>query len=226
VTITLEAKSSGDVPSLGALDFAGLQSHMLAHNAVGCLLVAPAYPGLSRGSESQAAIRAQIGRISCWTVKQLADVVEAIESRHITASTILEIITTAFMPEDVASAVKKLLSEPTADYRELYVAILLALAEHREDVTDAERSVGLIAGWVTSKEEFRKTRMEIIVAALRHMAEASRGAMNLRSEGPASSGVVLIHTSIEELARRLEGITGSPGLPRKRGRRRDGDDDN
>jgi len=37
--ITLEAKSSEDVPSLSAIDFAGLREHVQRHNADGCLLV-------------------------------------------------------------------------------------------------------------------------------------------------------------------------------------------
>jgi hypothetical protein len=53
--IALEAKSSADVPSLGAIDFAGLREHVEGLGAEGCLLVAPAYPGDSRGNRSAAA---------------------------------------------------------------------------------------------------------------------------------------------------------------------------
>ena len=82
--LTLEAKSSADVPSLSAIDFAGLDEHVKAHEANGCLLVAPAYPG-STQEDSAAAARARNLRISCWTIEQLARVVESAETRHITA---------------------------------------------------------------------------------------------------------------------------------------------
>ena len=52
--ITLEAKSSGGVPDLGNLDFAGLKEHVTKYGANGCLLVAPKYPGESRGTCSSA----------------------------------------------------------------------------------------------------------------------------------------------------------------------------
>ena len=70
--LILEAKSSKDVPSLGAIDFAGLRSHMEKHGAVGCLLVAPVYPGTTNKDDSEAAMRAKQQKISCWTVEQLA----------------------------------------------------------------------------------------------------------------------------------------------------------
>ncbi|WP_081815327.1 ATP-binding protein [Leifsonia aquatica] len=83
--ITLEAKSSADVPSLSALDFAGLEQHMRAEGAHGCLLVAPSYPGASRGEDAQAAQRARSAKVSCWTIDQLATVVTSLtthDSRH------------------------------------------------------------------------------------------------------------------------------------------------
>ena len=56
--ITLEAKSSKDVPSLGAIDYAGLHQHMNDSKAHGCLLIAPNYPGKTREEDSAAAKRA------------------------------------------------------------------------------------------------------------------------------------------------------------------------
>ena len=90
IVLTLEAKSSASVPSLGSLDFAGLQEHMVRHQADGCLLVAPSYPGNSQ-EDNAAATRAEQARVSCWTVEDLARVVAAAESREINANDILEI---------------------------------------------------------------------------------------------------------------------------------------
>ena len=100
--ITLETKSSGSVPELGNLDFAGLKEHVTKHGANGCILVAPKYPGESRGTCSSASARALENEISCWTVADLARVVESAESRHIGAKEILDIVLTQFSPDDVS----------------------------------------------------------------------------------------------------------------------------
>ena len=100
-TITLEAKASNKIPSLPNLDFAGLAQHYNDYDAVGCLLIAPAYPGGSKGERSAAAKRAEEQRVSCWTVDQLAEVVMAAESRHIGARQVLDIVRTKFSPEEV-----------------------------------------------------------------------------------------------------------------------------
>ena len=89
--ITLEAKSSEETPSLGALDIAGLAEHVEKTEADGCLLIAPSYPGGKRGQESAVSARARQNKISCWTIDQLAQFVAAAEARHLTARNILDI---------------------------------------------------------------------------------------------------------------------------------------
>ena len=68
-----------------------------------------------------------MGRISCWTIKQLAQVVGAAEMRRLTARHILDIVLKEFSPKDVTKAVDQLLQEPNWDTRELYKAVLDAL---------------------------------------------------------------------------------------------------
>ena len=80
-SFTLEAKSSKDVPSSSQLDFAGLRAYYEAEKASGCLLVAPTYPGFS-DPESQVSQRAAQQEVSCWTIAQLAKVVECAEHRQ------------------------------------------------------------------------------------------------------------------------------------------------
>ena len=93
IKITLEAKSSGGIPELSALDFAGLSEHKDRVRAEGCLLIAPGYPGEKgrerrSGEQEDTAVerRAVEGKVSCWVVEDLAAVVRATESYQITAS--------------------------------------------------------------------------------------------------------------------------------------------
>ena len=109
--ITLEAKSSKDIPKLDQIGFDALQEHMNAYDAEGCLLVAPGYPGQAEDPEHNAcANRAREARVSCWTVEQLAQVVEHVERLQLGATTVLRIVTEQFAPVDVTRAVEGLLS--------------------------------------------------------------------------------------------------------------------
>ena len=152
--ITLEAKSSGGVPELGNLDFAGLKEHVINYGANGCLLVAPKYPGESRGTCSSASSRAIENEISCWTVTDLARVVKSVESRHLGAKQILDIVLYKFAPDDVSAAVEELLNEPAWEHRSLYLAVLDALRELEGRLLDQARSVSHIATEVTRQQEF------------------------------------------------------------------------
>ena len=147
--ITLEAKSSDDIPQLAQLDFAGLKEHVDKHQASGCLLVVPAYPGNTLGEGSAASRRARENKISCWTVDDLARVVELVESRHIGAKEVLDIVLNQFAPDDVSAAVQELLNEPTWEHRSLYVAVLNALRGLEDRLLDQARTVSHIAAEVT-----------------------------------------------------------------------------
>ena len=214
--ITLEAKSSIGTPGLGHLDFAGLREHVVENEADGCLLVAPSYRGGARGDDDGAvARRARENRISCWTVRQLADVVAAVEARHIAASQVLEIVLATFAPEDVSRAVERLLSDPGWEVRTLYRGILEALESLEDRLPDADRTVDLVAAEVSAKQQFRSVKRADVEEAVRGLAGASQGLLKLRDDR------ILVQGSLEELKRRLNGQTGISGPPRRGGAFRD-----
>ena len=92
--------------------------------ASGCLLVAPGYQGDIDGNSARSADELEI---SCWTVRQYADVIAAAESRQIAARQVLDIVRSTFAPQDVEQAVADLLSEPTWEPMGLYVAVVRSL---------------------------------------------------------------------------------------------------
>jgi hypothetical protein len=213
--ITLEAKSSQNTPKLGQLDFAGLKEHKGnadGKEADGCLLIAPSYSEAATGDDEGAvARRAKGNEISCWTVKQLADVVAAIETRHITATQVLEIVLTNFAPQDVSRSVGKLLSDPGWEVRALYREILEALEALEDRLPDADRTVDLVAAEVSGKPQFRGIKKADVESAIRGLAGASKGLLRLRDDRIITQG------SYEELRRRLNGQTGRSGSPRRGG---------
>lgn len=208
-TITLEAKSSAKVPSLGAIDFAGLAQHVKDQSAQGCLLIAPDYPGGSRGDDSAAAKRAEDLRISCWTVDQLARVVENMESRYITARHILEIVFSAFKPEDVSRLVETLLTEPVHAPRELALGIIEVLKELEVyGPRDMVRSIDMIMPGL-GRSGFSVPASDV-VDALHALAAASQGAMTMTVNDRFN-----LNTSVEELERRVSSLTGGPASARR-----------
>ena len=217
--ITLEAKSSGSAPDLGDLDFAGLKEHVTKHGANGCLLVAPRYPGESRGTCSSASARALVNKISCWTVDDLARVVELVETRHIGAEEVLDIVLNQFAPDDVSAAVEKLLNEPTWERRSLYVAVLNALRGLEGRLLDQARTVSHIATEVTRHQEFLNVPQGEIRKAVADLSGASQGTLLLRDDGR-----IVVNASFDEIERRLRGLTGEVGEPRRGGTFRDSSD--
>lgn len=214
--ITLEAKSSKDVPSLGALDFAGLQQHMKDYGAHGCIVVAPAYPGGTRDDDAAAAKRAKELRVSCWTVAQLADFVRVAESRHLTARNLLKIVLEHFAPGDVTAAVSTLLTSTAWSMPELYTAIVTAIRDLEDRLEDATRTVSAVAAEVSRMAGFRKIRQEQVRSGLIALAEASQGAMTVRDDN------VIVHVSTAELERRVAGLTKATGQARRESNFRDG----
>lgn len=210
-SFTLEAKSSDKVPSLGNLDFGGLRSHYEAHQASGCLLVSPDYPGGERGDQSQVAQRSKQQMVSCWTIEQLAKVVELAEARHIAAADIAEIVATAYTPLEVTAALDKLLSEPRWIQQDLYRAILQALDELAHVMPNSKRDVSMIAARVAPLPGFPAERKDIQVA-VDQLAKSSRGLLHVRGNGD-----IVIRGSLEELRRRVAPLTGDETEPRRRG---------
>ncbi|MHB8959046.1 MAG: ATP-binding protein [Candidatus Limnocylindrales bacterium] len=205
---TLEAKSSASVPSLGAIDFAGLRSHADAHKADGCLLVAPAYPGLF-GELTQSSRRARQERVSCWTIEDLASVVENAEARHVNADRIREIVLGAFSPGDVRRRVKKLLGTPAWTQRELARAVLSALAGLEGKMSGSPRDISMIATAI-SLGTLESVEVDDVRAVVLELAHASRGMLYL-----ADDGKVFVRGSLEELRRRVASHVDEDAAPRR-----------
>lgn len=212
--IILEAKASASVPSLSAIDFAGLHSHMVKpkYQAQGCLLVAPSYPGKTK-EDSEAALRAKNLKISCWTVEQLASVVEHAESRQITARAVLDVVTTCFAPEDVSARIGALLVEPTWKHQDLYQGIVVALRALEGTGPDAVRDVSMVLAVLGMRPEFKGIKKDDVVSAISQLASVSKGGMTYRPE----TEKIIIHASWDEIERRVAAITGVAGAPRKTG---------
>ena len=214
--ITLEAKSSADIPSLAQLDFAGLKEHVDKRQASGCLLVAPTYPGSSLSEDSAASNRARVNEISCWTVDDLARVVESAETRHIGAKEVLDIVLNQFAPDDVSAAVEELLKEPTWERRSLYLAVLNALRELEGRLVDQARTVSHVATEVTRQREFANVSQREVRQSVADLSGASEGTLVLKKDGR-----IIVNASLDEIVRRLSGLTGVGGEPRRGGTFRD-----
>lgn len=207
--ITLEAKSSGDVPSLSAIDFAGLREHVVNVKADGCLLVAPAYPGSSE-EDNAAKRRAEELKISCWTIEQLANFALVAEKRQFNAKHVLDIVLNCFAPNDVKAAVDKLLAEPQWQHIDLYREIIKVLQELEGRVTSMPRTVDLIIGRLTNNDLFKDVLKDQVVAALRDMEGASKGGMKVRD-----GETVALLVSLPELKRRLSSLLKDSTQPRR-----------
>lgn len=207
--ITLEAKSSKSVPQLSQLDFAGLKEHVTKHNAHGCLLLAPSYPGMTKEADSSASIRAIEAKISCWTVDQMQRVLLAAEGRHINAKDIYEIVISKFAPDDVTAAVSELLSNTKVENRSLYIEIINALKAMKDILPDSPRNIHQIGAIVGMKLKLNGHTLEqkSIEKALRELSGTSRGGLILNNED------IIINVSLEELERRAVELTGNLGQP-------------
>lgn len=208
--MTLEAKSSAKVPSLGAIDFATLARHVEDYKAHACLLVAPAYPGTTKGDDAAAARMAETTRISCWTVDQLATVVEAASRRHISARAVFQIAESRFSPDAVTTAVAALLAGPSWDAQDLYRAILDALRELEDRLPGTPRQLAHVHGELSREAKFRETNEEEVRRAASDLAGASRGSLVL-----LANDQLVLNTSIDELEVRVRSLVGVAGAPRR-----------
>jgi len=207
--ITLEAKSSADVPSLSAIDFAGIKQHVTDKGADGCLLVAPAYPGEGRGDYSAAARRAREQEVSCWTIEQLASVVEAVESNKVSARLVLEVVLNSFSPEEVTAALSNVFGEPRWPLPALYAAILKGLRTLEGQLPRTVRNVSHISAILAAEPKFAGVDEEDIKTAVAEMAAASKGSMELRDRN------IILLSSLDEIERRLAGLLTNAGQPRR-----------
>ena len=215
-SFTLEAKSSGQVPSLSQLDFAGLRAHY-TDKADGCLLVAPRYPGQD-DPESQVSIRADLEHVSCWTIAQLARVVEVAEHRQINAQQIQEIVLKTFKPMDVTVAVNRLVAEPGYSRRDIYRGIMTALRSLSPRLINTPRNISMLAVEISRETDFPGIDYAEVREAVSDMARASRGLLHLTAEE-----TVFVLGDLDELARRVSSLTEEAGPPRRHGTFRNGD---
>ncbi len=209
-TIILEAKSSVDTPSLGAIDFGGLHEHKITEEVEGCLLLAPSYPGETR-EVSAVNNRGNNLKISCWTIDLLASLVEVAESRHINANHVLEIVLNKFAPKDVEKAVKELLAEPLWNQTELYIAIVDTLEKLQKLNTRENRSVGMLYGHIGLMPNFENIERQRIENAVKDLESASKGGLKL-----LSGGNIAIRVALDELKRRLSPILNQSGFSRRK----------
>ncbi len=212
--LTLEAKSSKEVPSLSAIDFGGLDEHRREKDAQGCLLLAPEYPG-STSEDSAAATRAKNLGISCWKIKQLARVVEEAHARHINAKQIIDIVLTKFAPSDVAAAVDALFTSPSWDKQQLAKAVIDALRLLADKLTDTPRTLNSVATVVAQRSGFEGITEEDVRKAVSYLAAASQGALIFDGE------ILTVLASYDELARRASSLTGASATPLRLSKLRD-----
>ena len=209
--ITLEAKASRGTPSINDIGIGTLADHVKEYQAKGCLLIAPDYPGQTKGEGSSISRMANQNRISCWTINQLADVVSATQSRHISAREVLKLILNNFAPSDVSEAVKGLLNTPDWTEELLYNGVIDVLDHLSNNIPDARPTTDMVLGLLVSKSEYSGIAKIAVEEALRAVASSSKGAMVVRGEE------IKVNTSIPELRRRTTHITGNPGTPRRNG---------
>jgi hypothetical protein len=209
--LTLEAKSSGSVPTLAHLDFAGLHSHYEKNGAQGCLLVAPAYPG-AEDPDSEVSIRAREQKVSCWTIDLLANVVENAERRQLNARHVQEIVLGFFAPAEVAARVQRLLSEPSFDSVDLYQGIIQAIADLEPRLSSTPRNIFLLAGEISRLDRFKLVELSDVERALGDLARASKGMLHVTDKQE-----VFVLGTLDELRRRVASLTGEVGEPRRLG---------
>jgi len=186
------------------MDFAALRDHTNNYEADGCLLIAPGYVGQD-GDHSKVTRVAREQRISCWTVEQLARVVEAAESRHIGAKDVLDIVTQHFAPTEVKQVVEELLTQPAWSSRDLYQIIIQVLKNMDGSGVDEPRNVAMILGGIMANQEFPKIKADEIRKAFTELVGVSKGALILDRD----SGEFHITTDMNELERRVSDLTKS-----------------
>jgi hypothetical protein len=109
----------------------------------------------------------------------------------------------------VTNAVNRLFQEPNWEVRDLYNAILNALEQLEDRLVDSPRTLDLIAGEISRDNRFRNIKLDDVDKALRELAHASQGLLVLREK------TVYINGAYAEIKRRLDGLTGHSGEPRK-----------
>jgi hypothetical protein len=206
--LTLEAKSSAGVPTLAQLDLAGCHDHMVAANAVGCVVLAPSFPGSTKNDNASVAVRAKQLGLSLWRVEDLARLVERAELRNVTAVQVLEIVRKCNSSEEVRSAIDALIEEPTWTDADLAQAVVDALVALQARLPGRERTVDMVASLVSGDARFEAVEWEKVRDVISALAVYSKGLLVLRGDQLNIAG------SLDELRRRVTEFTGMKPLPR------------
>jgi hypothetical protein len=148
-------------------------------------------------------------RVSCWTVDQLAEVVEQAGRRHIGARRVFEISREAFSPDQVAAELRELLEDPDWDQRGLYSAVLDALRALEGRLPGTPRRVEHVHTEISREHQFDAMHEQDVARAIADLAGASKGALILRDNQ------LVLNTSLDELGVRVAAMVGDPGEPRR-----------
>lgn len=122
----------------------------------------------------------------------------------------MDIVLNQSSPQEVEAAIKKLLSDETPDFPALYAAIIQTLRELEPSLKDSQRTVKMVGGALgISHKELASKGLQPVADAIQNLANASQGAMNIRGEN------IHIYVSLDELERRVAGLTKQSGEPRR-----------
>lgn len=211
VKLTLETKASTGTPSLGAIDIAGLQSHASAAGARGTLVVAPTYPGIDDPT-SEVNHRASLVRVSLWTADQLAGLVEVAEAKHLNARDLQGIVLANFAAPDVAAAIERLLGQRDFSKQAVYQGVVAALESLQGRLRDLPRTVDMVAAEVSRLPGLESVGGADVQSAVVDLASVSRGLLHVTEDRQ-----IAILGDIEELKRRVSGLTQDDASPRRLG---------
>lgn len=211
-TITLEAKStSQDKKKTAEIDFTALKRHAKKYD--GCLLLAPNYEG-AEDETSAVSEGAEQTKVSCWTIDQLAKVLELTEERQIGAGDIYDIVTKNFSPKDVSEAINELLEKPAWSQRDIYTALLGSMRALEGSLNDTIRTIEVVGGRLPEPGgKFEGIEWKKIREAFLELAAASQGAIIITDR---NRGEFNLNTDLDELERRVSFLTRGPTKDRRK----------
>jgi hypothetical protein len=114
-----------------------------------------------------------------------------------------------FSPDEVTLAIDRLFEQPAWNRDQLYRAILDALKQLQGRLADKPRTVDMVATLVSSRSEFPNIESSDVEQAVRELTSTSQGGIILRG------GSIVARVSLEEIERRLRGLIGTSGEPRR-----------
>ncbi|MCV7653715.1 ATP-binding protein [Micrococcus luteus] len=211
LSIALETKA-GAAPDLSRSDLAGVASHRTQDKAKAALFVAPELPGDNSDPDSELARRAKEQKVSCWTVSQLASVVEVAESRRINARDFFKLVNTKFAPVDVAEGVREILT-PVYSHVDIYREVIASLRRGERRPSNGPRQIGFYFAKVQDEDMEIQLTQDDFTEALKELSVVSRGMISVDQ----AEERVEILGSLDEVERRVASFTQLPTTPRRSG---------